>query len=566
MSSSLVITIAAIAAVVWLAYLGVSALRSRGKEEVPANLAPGATDDVLETRRLERVQQGAVLLSAVLAVGLPLYYLGEQSRQEGFVEQFEEESLHRGEELVAEFQCWNCHGPDGVGGAAAFIDARTGVEVSWAAPALNDIFFRYGRDEVVYWTAFGRGNSPMPAWGLEGGGPMNEAQVEDVVNYIQSIQVDQPEAVGVVEATVSGALSQLENADATLDGFILQQRQVIQDLQRGPEQLPPLEAIAADAAAALEASDEGIDTDGDGVSDSAEIAISEASQAALEVLRPPGLEAITFDPNDPESTGAPDGDTAEQVIANLESLVAGGYPILQPNLDEIDAALEETGEDADGDGLTDTAEQTLTTQLSLALESTLPANLEVVELDPTNPESEGEPDQVVARRVVAELETIVGNLSIEVENQDSLLQSAEESLDALLGKQEAKRWEVDIQGVADSTFDGDLETAERAVGLFYGYCSRCHTASWSAGAPFALEPGSGGFGPALWDGRVQVQFESPEDLKEFLLVGARLNEPYGINGFGNGQMPGFGQTLSSDDLDLIVQYLWEGDLSGMGEP
>ena len=72
MSSSLVITLAAIAAVVWLAYLGVSALRARGKEEVPANLAPGTTDDVLETRRLERVQQAAVLLSAVLAVGLPL--------------------------------------------------------------------------------------------------------------------------------------------------------------------------------------------------------------------------------------------------------------------------------------------------------------------------------------------------------------------------------------------------------------------------------------------------------------------------------------------------------------
>lgn len=395
---------------------------------------------------------------------------------------------------------------------------------------------------------------------------MNEAQVEDVVNYIQSIQVEQPDAVATVEATVAGALSQLAGADETLDGYILEQRQVIQDLQRGPEQLPALEAIAEEAAVALEGSEDGIDTDGDGVSDSAEIAISEASQAAFEVLRPSGLEAVTFDPNDPESTGRPDAETAEEVVANLESLVSGGYPILEANLAEIEAALAESGDDADGDGLTDTAEQTLTTQLALAVEATVPANLEVVELDPTNPESEGEPDLVVARRVVAELETIVANLQIEVENQDALLESAQESLDALLQKQERRQWEVDIQGVADSTFGGDLETAERAVGLFYGYCSRCHTASWSAGAPFALEAGSGGFGPALWDGRPQVQFATEEDLYEFLLVGARLNEPYGINGFGNGQMPGFGQTLSGDDIDLIVRYLWEGDLSGMREP
>ena len=88
MSSTLVITIVIIAAIGWLAFLGVSALRSKGSEEVPANLAPGESDDSMETRRLERAQQAAVLLSAFLAVGLPLYYLTETNRQEGFVEHF----------------------------------------------------------------------------------------------------------------------------------------------------------------------------------------------------------------------------------------------------------------------------------------------------------------------------------------------------------------------------------------------------------------------------------------------------------------------------------------------
>jgi hypothetical protein len=91
-----IITIVVIAAIAWLAVLGVSALRSRGSEEVPANLAPGESDDFMETRRLERSQQAAVLLSAFLAVGIPLYFLGEPARQESFVDAYQEESVARG--------------------------------------------------------------------------------------------------------------------------------------------------------------------------------------------------------------------------------------------------------------------------------------------------------------------------------------------------------------------------------------------------------------------------------------------------------------------------------------
>ena len=43
MSSGVIITIVVIGAIIWLAVLGVSALRSRGSEEIPSNLAPGIT-------------------------------------------------------------------------------------------------------------------------------------------------------------------------------------------------------------------------------------------------------------------------------------------------------------------------------------------------------------------------------------------------------------------------------------------------------------------------------------------------------------------------------------------
>ena len=38
--------------------------------------------------------------------------------------------------------------------------------------------------------------------------------------------------------------------------------------------------------------------------------------------------------------------------------------------------------------------------------------------------------------------------------------------------------------------------------------------------------------------------------------------PYGVNGIGSGRMPGFGQILSADDLNLIATYLRSGNLTG----
>ena len=95
-------TIAVVGGVVWLAFLAVSALRGRGKEEIAPNLAPARTDEELETRRLERFQKGSVILSAFMAVFLPLYFLGEDSRQQSFVTQFDEEQVARGEHIVSE--------------------------------------------------------------------------------------------------------------------------------------------------------------------------------------------------------------------------------------------------------------------------------------------------------------------------------------------------------------------------------------------------------------------------------------------------------------------------------
>ena len=110
-----------------------------------------------------------------------------------------------------------------------------------------------------------------------------------------------------------------------------------------------------------------------------------------------------------------------------------------------------------------------------------------------------------------------------------------------------------------------VEEAERVVGIYNGYCARCHTSGYSAGLAFTQQAGSGGLGPALWEARPAVQFLSDQDLVDFLIVGAQPNQPYGVNGFGNGRMPAFGAILSIDDLELLAKWLRNGDLTGFGD-
>lgn len=571
MSSSTVITVVVLAAVAWLVFLGVSALRSRGREGLPANLAPGTTDEELETRWLERVQQASVLLSAFLAVSLPIYYLTEQNRQEAFVEQFEEESLERGAHYVVEFQCWNCHGPDGVGGVASYVEKRSGVTVAWAAPSLNDVFYRYGTAQVDYWITYGRANSPMPPWGLEGGGPMNRQQVEDIVRYLESIQISQDQVAANVETTVTARLQDLEAADAAMESAILSQRQVVAELRRAPELTGPGRDLADRARGLLNQAGEGIDTDGDGLSDVAEaglVALTREAKQTFLLTELRDLEGLAFAPDNPATNqGRPDREVAEEAAEVLRGLAdAELAPAIVVQAAAIEAALAAGGDDADGDGVSDTAEAQISGQIAAAIGEVLPSELRVLTLDPQNAESAaGQPDQSTAAQAVSGLETIALNLGIQGENLDRLLPPAEQALENLLRQQRERNWEFDLAAIADTTFGGDLASATRVVGLYQGFCARCHTSGWSAGLPLAQPAGSGGFGPALWQGRPAVQFLSEDDLVAFLTVGAEANKAYGVNGFGSGRMPGFGKILSEEDLRTLARWLRAGDLTGRGD-
>ena len=61
--------------------------------------------------------------------------------------------------------------------------------VNWTAPALNTVLYRFSADEVTYILTYGRPFSPMSAWGVAGGGPMNDQQISDLIAYLASIQI-----------------------------------------------------------------------------------------------------------------------------------------------------------------------------------------------------------------------------------------------------------------------------------------------------------------------------------------------------------------------------------------
>jgi mono/diheme cytochrome c family protein len=193
----------AIIAVGYVVYFLLNTRQARdelGSEvELAANRKPYYDDETLEGKRLDRVLGMGVVLLAITVVILPVYWILEPSRQAGAQDAKDEIFVEWGSRLFAPtadggFNCAGCHGANGGGGVAAYniSDPATGEvrAVSWKAPALNTIFYRFSEDEVRFILVYGRPFSPMSPWGVAGGGPMNDQQIDTLLAYLHSLQID----------------------------------------------------------------------------------------------------------------------------------------------------------------------------------------------------------------------------------------------------------------------------------------------------------------------------------------------------------------------------------------
>ena len=200
----------------WVVYLLSSSKRTYdpGGELVHApNRKVYFDDDGLETARLTKYLWWAFAMLTISAVGLPVYWLREPFRQEGAgfdrgTQYFENKAVQRGEELFQaspgnpptprepHFGCEVCHGVEGVGGVAPYTltdpvnpDALP-KQVQWVAPALDTAMLRYRKEEVRNILVYGRPGTPMPPWGVKGGGPMNDQQIDDLIAYLEHLALD----------------------------------------------------------------------------------------------------------------------------------------------------------------------------------------------------------------------------------------------------------------------------------------------------------------------------------------------------------------------------------------
>jgi mono/diheme cytochrome c family protein len=208
---------------VWYVIANIRAGRDEVASEIELapNRKPYFDDEGLEGPRLTRALSTGLVLLGVVAVGLPLYWLAEPSRQEGAIEMFDETFIHRGARLFAPtaeggFNCAGCHGAEGVGGVAPFTitdaDAEFVATVSWQAPALNTLLLRYSEEEVREIITYGRPGTPMPAWGAEGGGALTTQQIDELIAYIGSIQITSDEAKAAAEELLRGDLGLADGA------------------------------------------------------------------------------------------------------------------------------------------------------------------------------------------------------------------------------------------------------------------------------------------------------------------------------------------------------------------
>lgn len=128
---------------------------------------------------------------------------------DGAEKTFQETFVRRGLALYeVGAQCINCHGGNGTGGQATFIindqNGQFVDEVSWIAPALDNVMWRYSEEGVRYILNYGRPGSPMAAWGAPGGGPLTTQQVDNLIDYLWSIQLTPEEMTTQVDDFIAG--------------------------------------------------------------------------------------------------------------------------------------------------------------------------------------------------------------------------------------------------------------------------------------------------------------------------------------------------------------------------
>jgi cytochrome c553 len=180
----------------------VLATRSRRRvsaPDIPNAMRPGPADPDLETPLLQKLQGWGVLLVAFFVVWIPATWIFEPDTNLNQETRLLEDSITRGSAAVQAFSeenqggvgCVRCHGSELKG--SRILDTSSGAVIAtpnlttvcggpWTGhPAIHSL------DDI--YTVINQGRAPnMPSWSIKYAGALTDQQINDIVNYVVSIQ------------------------------------------------------------------------------------------------------------------------------------------------------------------------------------------------------------------------------------------------------------------------------------------------------------------------------------------------------------------------------------------
>ena len=164
--------------------------RRRPELDIPPGMRPGPSDADLETPILVKLYFWGTVFVVAMALSVGAVFYTEPETNKNDTIQLLQQSVLRGhlttlpgtEENQLGFNCVRCHGPGLHGGQNLYNGNLVAV------PNLQIVCNHLSLDQIVQTIAQGRAGTDMPSWSVQFSGAMDDQQIEDVVNYILSIQ------------------------------------------------------------------------------------------------------------------------------------------------------------------------------------------------------------------------------------------------------------------------------------------------------------------------------------------------------------------------------------------
>jgi mono/diheme cytochrome c family protein len=189
-------------------------------------MRPGPSDPDLETPLLQKLQGWGVLLVLFFVIWVPAVWLFEPDRNLEQERALTTAAIDRGSHAVQVFTeenqggvgCVNCHGPTLQGSVILNTQTQTPIQTpnltTVCGGPFTDHTLIYGLRDIQ--TTIEQGRGIMPSWSIRYAGALGDQQINDIINYLVSIQkVPDSENVCTNPEAVTKAVDQFLGGDPT---------------------------------------------------------------------------------------------------------------------------------------------------------------------------------------------------------------------------------------------------------------------------------------------------------------------------------------------------------------